>query len=52
MINFKKLLKNYFNKPVPNKSDSNLAITMIIDDKFESNGIKLLSDNQNKLLKD
>lgn len=32
-------------------SEPNPAIGMILDDKFDSTGVRLLSDNQNKLIK-
>lgn len=32
-------------------SEPNPAIGLVLDDKFDSTGVRLLSDNQNKLLK-
>lgn len=33
------------------RNDPNLAVGIILDDKFDSTGVKLLSDSQNKLIK-
>lgn len=48
---YKYWLKREFQHKKRSKKDPDFLLGIVLDDKFDSTGVKLLSDSQNKLLK-